>query len=145
MTRNMTKIWLLGPGSGSWALKCDKNMKIIWITCGNNVKLRNHILFTFCAILFSYYFYILGPRPGSRPPKCENNMKIIWKTYENNVISQFHIIFTCYSYYFHIFITFLGSGPRSGPQKSYFCNIPGHKFSILFSYFYHIFWLGTQI
>ena len=55
MTRNMTKIWLLGSGSGSRGQKCDKNMKIIWIKCENNVNLANHIIFIF----FSYYFHII--------------------------------------------------------------------------------------
>ena len=67
--------------------------------CENNVKLANHMFFSFSL----YYFHIiftflgpepgpgpkaaagqarpgpraaaLGPRPGSRAPKCENNMK----------------------------------------------------------------------
>ena len=69
MTRNITKIWLLGSGSGPRAQKCDKHMKIKWIKCGNDVNLANHIIFTF----FSYYFHIfitcLGSGPRSGPQK----------------------------------------------------------------------------
>ena len=151
----MTKIWLVRPGSGSRATKCDKNMKIILIKCENHVKVGNHIIIICCSYYFHIIFTFWGPEPGPRPksggkgpgpgparrrfgaraPECENSMKMIWKIYENNVISNFHIIFTFYSYYFHIFIPFWGSGPRSGPQQSYFCNVPGHILFILFSYF----------
>ena len=155
----MTKIWFLGPGSGSGAQKCHKNLKIILIKCENNVKVWKSQYFH----VFSYYvhinFHIFGPGtraqalkrwrarpgPGPVPPLWgpgpgpgPQNVEIIWNNitkYEKNVISQFHSIFTFYSYYFHIFITFLTSGPRSTPQKSYFCHIPGHILFIFFSYF----------
>ena len=52
------KIWFLRRWSGSRAQKCDKNMKIIWIKCENNVKWWNHIILT-CShiilILFSHF------------------------------------------------------------------------------------------
>ena len=112
---------LLGPGSGSWAPKCDKHMKIIWKSGGGPGPGRLPAA-------------ALGPGPRFRAPKCENDMKIIWKKYENHVIWHFHIMFTLFPYYFHMFITFWGSRARSGPQKSYFCQIPGHVFFILFSY-----------
>ena len=155
MTRNITQIWPLRPGSGSRTQNMikipksyDKNVKIMW---NWEITLFSY-LFHIISILFSHFgardpglgpkaaargpgrawpAAALGPGPGFRAPKCENNIK----KYENDVISHFHIIFIFYSYYFHIFITFWGSGPRSGPHKSYFCHIPGHIFFILFSYF----------
>ena len=98
MTRNMTKIWLLGPGSGFRGQKCDKNMRIIWINCENNVNLANHIIFTFFHIifilfshfftLFLYFYDIFGPGTQIRAPK------VIFLSYS----------WSYFSYYFHIFV-----------------------------------------
>ena len=88
MTRNMTKIWLLGPGSGSRAQKCDKNMKIIW----KNVKL----IATWQITLFSHFVHIIFiflSHFWARDPDMDP---------KSHIFVIFLVIF--YSYYFHIFV-----------------------------------------
>ena len=111
----MTKIWLLGPGSGSWTQKCDKNMKMILIKCENNVKLCNHIIFIFC-ITFLYYFHIWEPRTRAQAPKRRQGQFI-------------HIIFIFVLY-------FVARDPDPDPRSHIFCHIPGHTFS----YYFHMLW-----
>jgi hypothetical protein len=78
MTRNITQIWFWGHKSGSRGQTCNKNMKIIRITCANHVNLANHIIFTF-FILFSYYFSDFGARnPGPGPTAVAGPATSLW-------------------------------------------------------------------
>ena len=147
----MTKIWLLGSGSGSRAQKCDKNMKIIWIKCENNVKLWNHIIFTSFSYYFQIIFTFLGP--GSAP----QNVKIICK------IIPFPK-FTWFSYFIHIIFIFLSHfwarDPDPGPKSHIFviflvifCSYDFHIFceNLVFrpvhtdNLYKHIFWLTSKL
>ena len=137
MTRNITKIWLLGPGSGSRAQKCDTNMKIIWIKCENNVNLANHIIFTFFHIIFISFSHFGARNPGPGPGTGPQNVKIIWKYYIKNMkimwFLNFDIVFTFVHIIFILLSHFSARDSDPGPKSHIFVI-----FLVTFvSYYFH--------